>query len=116
EGMWNARRCRAKDPSSALASGQAIGQVVAVRGSKASVGRVAPLQRDGVRATVGKFLGISAGRTLLVGVITNVLVSEGAGATAERAWHSTADVDFVGEIKQSAASPQFQRGVSAYPA
>ena len=114
--MLNAERLRPKDPSSSLASGQSIGQVVSVRGSKASVGLVAPLPRDGVRATVGKFLGISAGPTLLVGVITNVLVSEGAGATTERAWHSTADVDLVGEIKQSAASPQFQRGVTDYPA
>src|SRR3954452_12230225 len=77
--MLNAERLRPKDPSSSLASGQSIGQVVSVRGSKASVGLVAPLQRDGVRATVGKFLGICAGPTLLVGVITNVLVSEAAG-------------------------------------
>jgi DNA helicase HerA-like ATPase len=52
---------------------------------------------------------------LLVGVITNVLVEAPAPAK-EHGWHSTADVDLVGEIKQSTASAQFQRGVTDYPA
>ena len=34
----------------------------------------------------------------------------------EHGWHSTADVDLVGEIKRSGSSLQFQRGVSDYPA
>src|SRR5438067_8574222 len=116
--MLNAERLCPKDQSSPLAAGQPIGQVISVRGSKASVGLSTPppQDRNAVRATVGKFLGISAGQSLLVGVITNVLVAETRERATEHGWHSTADVDLVGEIKQSAASPQFQRGVTDYPA
>jgi uncharacterized protein len=114
--MLNAERLRPKDQLSPLAAGQPIGQVISVRGSKASVGLLTPPvhDRDAARATVGKFLGICAGQSLLVGVITNVLVGSSGGK--EDAWHSTADVDLVGEIKQSAAAPHFQRGVTDYPA
>ena len=114
--MLSAEPLRPRDQSSPLAAGQPIGQVISVRGSKASVGLLPPLQdRAAVRATVGKFLGIQGGQSLLVGVITNVLVGSSAGAQ-ESGWHSTADVDLVGEIKQVASSPQFQRGVTDYPA
>src|SRR5260370_31394654 len=84
-----------------------------VRGSKASVGFLTPPARDrnAVRATVGKFLGICTGESLLVGVITNVLIDAPALAQ-DHGWHSTADVDLVGEIKQSGGSAQFQRGVT----
>jgi DNA helicase HerA-like ATPase len=115
--MLSAERLRHKDQSSSLAAGQPIGQVISVRGSQASVGLLAsPLHdRNTVRATVGKFLGICAGESLLVGVITNVLIGTPALAN-EHGWYSTADVDLVGEIKQSATSAQFQRGVTDYPA
>jgi len=113
--MLNAERLRPKDQSSSLSAGQAIGQVISVRGSRASVGLTPALQdSSGVRPTVGKFLGVCAGQSLLVGVITHV--SETSGGEKEHGWHSIADVDLVGEIKQSVASPQFQRGVTDYPA
>ncbi len=114
--MLNAERLRHEDQSSSLAAGQPIGRVISVRGSKASVGLLTPPNdRGAVRATVGKFLGICAGEALLVGVITNVLI-EAPALAQDHGWHSTADVDLVGEIKPSAASAQFQRGVTDYPA
>jgi DNA helicase HerA-like ATPase len=65
---------------------------------------------------VGKFLGIRAGETLLIGVITNVSI-ETSALTNGRGGHSAADLDLVGEIKPSATGQaQFQRGVTEYPA
>jgi hypothetical protein len=109
--MLNAERLR--QPSFSLAAGQPIGQVISVRGSRASVGLLtAPeSERAAARATVGKFLGISAGDSVLVGVITRVLI-EAPALAKENGWHATADVDLVGEIKAA----QFQRGVTDYPA
>jgi hypothetical protein len=114
--MLSADRLRHKDQSSP-APGQPVGQVISVRGSKASVGFLTPLGQDrsAVRATVGKFLGICTGESLLVGVITNVVIDAPALAK-NHGWHSTADVDLVGEIRQIAGSAQFQRGVADYPA
>jgi len=104
------------DPSSAAS--QPIGHVVSVRGSQATVGLLSsPLHEwDKVRSTVGKFLGIRTGESLLIGVITNVSIETPAMAK-ELGCHSTADLDLVGEIKQPAGAPaQFQRGVTEYPA
>ena len=69
------------------------------------------------RSTVGKFLGIRAGESLLIGVITNVSIETSALTNDDRGGRSAADLDLVGEIKQSAAGQaQFQRGVTEYPA
>jgi hypothetical protein len=73
-----------------------------------------PFSDSGVaRATVSKFLGICAGESLLVGVITNVLI-EAPALAKENGWHATADVDLIGEIKSNEG--QFKRGVTDYPA
>jgi DNA helicase HerA-like ATPase len=100
-----------------FAPDQPIGHVVSVRGSQATVGLSSlPRDLDKVRSTVGKFLGIRAGDSLLVGVITNVSIETPAMAR-ELGCQSTADLDLVGEIKQSTGGPaQFQRGVTEYPA
>jgi uncharacterized protein len=100
------------------ASGQPIGRVVSVRGSQATVGLLRSPLDDGdkARSTVGKFLGIRSGGSLLVGVITNVSI-ETPLLARELGCHSSADLDLVGEIKQSPTIPaQFQRGVTEYPA
>ena len=114
--MLNSELIRHQDQSLSVAAGPAIGQVISVRGSQVTVGLSKLPGRDqvSVRATVGKFLGIRTGESLLVGVITKVLVE--ALLSKEHGWHSTADVDLVGEIKRSGSSLQFQRGVSDYPA
>jgi DNA helicase HerA-like ATPase len=95
---------------------QPIGRVVSVRGSQATVGLIPLDGRGGARPTVGKFLGIRAAGSLLVGVITNVSVETPALAK-QHGCESTADLDLVGEIRPGASGAlQFQRGVSEYPA
>ncbi|HEY7247235.1 MAG TPA: ATP-binding protein [Xanthobacteraceae bacterium] len=111
--MLNAELIRRPDQPLSLASGPAIGEVISVRGSQVTVG-FSTRDQIAVRATVGKFLAIRTGESLLVGVITKVLVEALLGKG--HGWHSTADVDLVGEIRRTGGSPQFQRGVSEYPA
>ncbi|HEY2185077.1 MAG TPA: hypothetical protein VGH39_08780, partial [Xanthobacteraceae bacterium] len=67
--MLNAEPLRRQDQSSAVAAGPAVGQVISVRGSQVTVGLLNVPGRDlgSLRATVGKFLGIRAGESLLVG-------------------------------------------------
>jgi DNA helicase HerA-like ATPase len=95
-----------------------LGRVVSVCGSQANVGLLTPASHDlnQARATVGKFLGIRTGDSLLIGVITNVSV-EASALAKEHGCHSTAALDLVGEIKQSGTgAAKFQRGVAEYPA
>jgi uncharacterized protein len=115
--MLNAERLTNHSGAHALV-GQPLGRVISVCGSQAMVGLSAVPRQDlnEGRATVGKFLGIRTGNSLLVGVITNVSV-ESPALAKEHGCHSTAALDLVGEIKQSeTTSGQFHRGVSEYPA
>jgi len=86
-----------------------LGRVRSVSGSQAQV-RLAVAAQD-ARATVGKFLGIRAGETVVVGVITKV-VADTQGREGELA---TAAVDMLGEIKTAERGKFFQRGVTEYP-
>jgi DNA helicase HerA-like ATPase len=69
-----------------------------------------------MRATVGKFLGICAGKSLLTGLITDVSLraDQSAPGTGDVA---VAQLELIGEIcNHETASPHFQRGVTTYPA
>lgn len=107
-------------PASARRSGEdaTTGSVLSVHGSQASVGlpdtSLKP-QHD-APVTVGKFLGIQRGRTLLIGMITEVSV-EAPVEARERGYGGTAKLDLMGEIKEDdCGTPRFQRGVTDYPA
>jgi DNA helicase HerA-like ATPase len=96
----------------------ALGRVVSVRGSHADVGLPAasPLDREEDRVTVGKFVGMRAGRSLLIGVITDVSVQPRGGA-GEDGHMALARLDIVGEIRDhDTPSAHFRRGVATYPA
>jgi len=100
----------------AQSAGEPLGYVVSVRGSQANVGiPAAPVGgSDEARATVGKFLGIHTGKSLLIGVITDVSIETLA---TEPGYQAMAHLDLVGEIKEtSSVLARFQRGVSEYPA
>jgi DNA helicase HerA-like ATPase len=95
-----------------------LGRVISVRGSQASVGLPAasPQSREEARATVGKFLGVRAGKSLLVGLIADVsLRAEPLLRNHEQV--AVAQVDLIGEIRDNeTASANFHRGVTSYPA
>src|SRR5579864_2381225 len=94
-----------------------VGRVVSVRGSQASVSLPAssPHSPEEARATVGKFLGVRAGKSLLVGLIADVsLRAEPLLRNQEQV--AIAQVDLIGEIRDNeTASAYFQRGVTSYP-
>jgi len=94
-----------------------LGSVLGISGSQASVRISLPdgsHHADVARATVGKFLGIFTGETLVIGVITKMSVEQPRGDVPAQA---TAQVDLLGEIKQNEkGTPFFQRGVTVYPA
>ena len=100
------------------AAGEALGRVLSVRGSQASVGlAVNSLQpSDDAPVTVGKFMGINRGKSLLIGMITEVTV-ETPSVARDHGYHAAANIDMMGEIKQNATgAAYFQRGVTDYPA
>jgi DNA helicase HerA-like ATPase len=97
---------------------QQLGHVISIRGSQASVGlpSAPPQGAEEMRATVGKFLGICAGKSLLTGLITDVSLraDQSAPGTGDVA---VAQLELIGEIcNHETASPHFQRGVTTYPA
>jgi DNA helicase HerA-like ATPase len=109
------------DPQASPAAPQSselVGRVISVRGSQASVG-LPPASAhapEEARATVGKFLGVRAGKSLLIGLIADVsLRAEPLLRNQEQV--AVAQIDLIGEIRDNeTASAYFQRGVSSYPA
>ncbi|MCW2273653.1 DUF87 domain-containing protein [Rhodoblastus acidophilus] len=98
------------------AAGTALGSVIAVRGSRASIGLLAAAQGDrATRVTVGKFLGIQAGTSLIIGVVTDVSLRTEPVSRDEN-FITVAVLDVIGEIQNLAVSPRFFRGVTDYPA
>ncbi len=106
------------DPQASPASPsvELVGRVISVRGSQASVGlpSAAAHAPEEARATVGKFLGLRAGKSLLIGLIADVSLRT---EPLLRNQDQVAQVDLIGEIHDNdTASAYFQRGVSRYPA
>ena len=90
---------------------KAVGHVIAVRGSRAEVGLAFAEPNRPLLVTVGSFLAVEAGRSCLIGVVTEV-AHRNNGSTIEQ----TAAVDLVGEIRPDEEGIQaFTRGVSFYP-
>jgi DNA helicase HerA-like ATPase len=102
----------------ALSSGEALGRVIAVSGSQASVGFLSAAKRSSheLRATVGKFVGIASGESLLIGVMTEVSIDISTAAR-EQGYFAAGKLDLLGEIKEDEAGrPGFLRGMREYPA
>ena len=94
-----------------------LGQVNSVRGCHASVGLTgaSPNGPEETRATVGKFLGVCANKSLLIGLITDVSLQP--GPTPQDPHVATAQLELIGEISNyDSPSARFQRGVTTYPA
>jgi DNA helicase HerA-like ATPase len=99
-------------PAAARPARESLGRVIAVSGSEVTIGlSSAP---SGMRPTVGKFLGVISGPSIIVGMITEI--SERPQHDQDTACRSVAKIDLVGEIRANAAgAPFFQRGISEYP-
>ena len=95
-----------------------LGSVIAIRGSKASVGLHAALIRgpEADRVTVGKLLGIVTGKSLLVGAVSTVSLRT-EPVSRDESFITVAVLDIIGEIHDyERYSARFQRGVTDYPA
>ncbi len=93
-----------------------LGRIISVHGSQASVGipAMSPQAPEQKRVTVGKFLGVVAGKALLVGLITDVSMRSEAGRGDHDA--AVAQLDLIGEIRSGeTGTAYFQRGVTSYP-
>jgi hypothetical protein len=99
-----------------LSSHEAVGRVVSVSGSYATVGLSAAVRgvADDQQATVGKFLGILSGSSMIIGLITEI--GEQSSSAINREQAGVARLDMVGEIrKEPSGATRFQRGVTKYP-
>jgi hypothetical protein len=93
-----------------------VGRVRSIRGSEVRIGLLGGISTTTKAATVGKFLGIRRGRSLVVGIISEVsaeipLEARGGG------FNAVASVDLMGEITddEDPGHMHFDRGVTNYP-
>src|SRR5215216_4886923 len=99
-----------------------IGSVLSVHGSQAGVGLYLGMpatsenQQEETLATVGKFVAIRRGQSLLVGVISDVTM-EIPVLAREYGYRANARIDLMGQIidENNPAKKRFQRGVKQYP-
>src|SRR5258708_18934021 len=94
-----------------------LGQVNSVRGCQASVGLTGatPNGPEETRATVGKFLGVRANKSLLIGLVTDVSLQPGPTPNDQHV--AMAQLALIGEIFDcDSAAARFQRGVTHHPA
>src|SRR5690349_21374841 len=98
----------------ARAPRETLGRVLAVSGAQNTIGLTPTMPGSPSRATVGKFIGVVSGCTVIVGLITEI--SERPQPAQDPSCRSTARMDLVGEIKASTAgAAYFQRGITEYP-
>ncbi|MCP3469227.1 DUF87 domain-containing protein [Bradyrhizobium sp. CCGUVB1N3] len=91
-----------------------FGRVISVRGSLARVGLLAEsrMPMAEVRATVGRFVSIRCGSSIIVAMITEVSCENLSSADN---YIAIASVDLLGEILNASDKAKFQRGVTNYP-
>ena len=95
---------------------QRTGNVLSVQGSQATIGilpRAGTQPHD--RITVGNFVAIAPGESVLIGFITETTV-ELPGETRAQGYVASAHMDLMGEIRNdSRGGAVFQRGITEYP-
>ncbi|RYB07783.1 DUF87 domain-containing protein [Lichenibacterium ramalinae] len=94
-----------------------VGRVISVTGSRAGVG-ILPTgdRRSHPTATVGRFVGLRAGQSFIVAMITEATAELPPGAR-EQGFETSIYIDLMGEIRRDAdGAGRFKRGVSEYPA
>ena len=75
-----------------------------------------PGREHRLAATVGKFIGLEAGRSFIIAMVTEVTAEVPAMARA-LGFEASAMIDLLGEIREAPdGTSRFRRGVSEYPA
>ncbi|MBN8995656.1 MAG: DUF87 domain-containing protein [Rhizobiales bacterium] len=93
-------------------------RVLSVNGAQTSVGLTKSYldHLEDLPPTVGRFLGVRRGTSLLIGMISEVSM-ERPSVTRDTGFYAVAKLDLLGEIKDiSTAGARFHRGVTNYPA
>jgi DNA helicase HerA-like ATPase len=94
-----------------------LGRVISARGSQAGIGLAAAAAQlpEEARVTVGKFLGLRTGRSLVIGVVSDISLQSQVITRDQNI--AVAQLDIIGEIRDYAApTAHFHRGVTNYPA
>ena len=92
-----------------------IGRVAQVSGANAVV-ELDARAGTGEHATVGKFMGLTTGKTVLIALITEVGEQPVSVAGGAPIFRKMARVDLIGEIKtEPGGTAHFQRGVTEHP-
>jgi DNA helicase HerA-like ATPase len=111
----NTKQCRDEEKVQ-----EPVGRVLSIQGSEVRIGlffSILPTtaNEDNATATVGKFLGIRRGQSLLVGIISEVSI-EVPLPVREDGYSAAASVDLMGEITtDDSGDTHFHRGVIHYP-
>ena len=92
-----------------------VGRVVAVSGSQATV-ELNARSVSGEHPTVGKFMGMVAGKAVIIGMVTDIGEQAMVAPAGGPSYRKIARLDLVGEIRANATgAARFQRGVMEYP-
>jgi uncharacterized protein len=92
-----------------------VGRVVAVSGSQATV-ELNARNAGGEHPTVGKFMGMVAGKAVIIGLVTDIGEQPMLAPAGGQTFRKVARLDLVGEIRSGeAGAARFQRGVMEYP-
>ncbi len=92
-----------------------FGRVSEVGGAQATV-EINQRPPAGEQPTVGKFMCLTGGKGLIIGLITEVGEEAIAGSGLNPNYRTMARVDLTGEIQRDAGgTARFQRGVTEYP-
>ncbi|HEX3939220.1 MAG TPA: DUF87 domain-containing protein [Xanthobacteraceae bacterium] len=108
-------------PAPASRAREAVGRVTAISGAQATVALQSGQDAHGNAhhadyATVGRFLGLVTGSTLIIGVISEINEMPGHGIDAGRSRQGIARLELLGEIAAGEGnSVRFKRGIDNYP-
>ena len=96
-------------------SSQSIGRVIAVNGSQSTV-EIGPRAMGGEAPTVGRFMGLTTAKALIIGLITDVSEQPAPLANSGSPFRKVLHLDLIGELLNvHGGAPRFQRGVTEYP-
>jgi DNA helicase HerA-like ATPase len=102
-------------PAARAVERESVGRVMSIGGSHAVIGLTAGGRAtDREQATVGKFMGLMSGASMIIGLITEI-GEQAAVVSGGQAYRSVARLDLIGEIRSDAGKAVFQRGVANYP-